>query len=158
STIFARRKCALHIAVAFTLRQVCLRQRSTCTPERGDDRQADVMCEVFRLIESAFTSSRRVKRHRYRHVRIRQNAGTPCLHQGPERFGKRRSALVLQCVNNRWKRSIVKADAARRVDGAGSPPTARASGERNADLAPRRQRIAAKVAQRWREWKNRVPA
>jgi hypothetical protein len=55
--ILAGRKGALHIAVASAGREVGLRRSTTNTPERGGDRQTDMACQIFRLVESAFTPS-----------------------------------------------------------------------------------------------------
>lgn len=105
--VFARRKCALHIAVAFTGGKIRLRRSATNAPERGGDRQTHMTCEVFRLIESAFASSRRVERHRHRDVGIGENVCASLPHQCTERLGQRSSALVLERMNNRSESPII---------------------------------------------------
>jgi len=67
-------------------------------------------------------------------------------------------AVVLQCVDDAAKRAGVLADGAAAGERGSAAAASRTPVLFDADDAPRRQRIAARLAQRRRDRNNRVPA
>ena len=87
-----------------------------------------------------------------------EHVGAARLHQRGERPRERSSAFVFEGVNHGAQRAVVRANRAGTIDGAIRAPAARTPRQRQADLAPRRQRIAAAIAERRREREDRLPA
>ena len=70
-------------------------------PSQGDnDRQAHMSRQIFSLIESAFTTSRRMKRNRHSQISMGEDVRPTRLHQRAKRLGQRASAVVLEGVND----------------------------------------------------------
>src|SRR5207244_2838132 len=67
-------------------------------------------------------------------------------------------AFVLECIDDRAQRSVVRADGAGAIDVTGAAAAARTLREREADRAPGGQRISTAIAERRRQRKNRAPA
>jgi hypothetical protein len=119
-------------------RQIRLGWCSPNSSQGDDDRQSHVSRQIFSLIESALTTSGRMKRNRHGQISMGENVRPTRLHQRAERLRQRPSAVVLERVNDRSKRPVVRADSARTVNRAGQPPATRAPRERQTDDAPRR--------------------
>ena len=99
-----------------------------------------------------------MERYRHGQIGIRENVCAACPHHGAKRLCQRSSPFVLERVNNRSQRSLVKADGSGTVQWAAHATAPRASVERNADHPPRGQGVAAQIAQGRCEWQDRVPA
>jgi hypothetical protein len=107
-------------------RQAGLDRRRPDAPQCVDDRQADMACEIPRLIEPAFTPTRRVQRDGDRGIGPAQHVRSSSLHRRPELRRQRPPAVVLERMNDRAQRAIVRPDRARLDDPPVLPPAARA--------------------------------
>jgi hypothetical protein len=67
--------------VTFRRRQIGLRRCSTNSAQRDHDLQADVSRQIFSLIESALTTSGRMKRNRHRQISITEDVRAAGSHQ-----------------------------------------------------------------------------
>ena len=94
-------------------RQAGLDRRRPDAPQGVDDRQADVAREVGRLIEPALAPPRRVQRDWDRGIGSAQHVRSSRLHQHPELRRQRPPAVVLERVNDRPQRAIVRTNRAR---------------------------------------------
>jgi len=147
-----------HVAVSPRGGQAGLRRRRAHAPQRMASRQADVAREIGGLVEAALAAPRWMERNRNRAAGAVEHVGAARLHQCRERPRERSAAFVLEGVNHGAQRAVVRADRAGTIDGAIRAPAARTPRQRQADRAPRRQRIAAAIAQRRREREDRSPA
>ncbi len=117
------------------------------------------VAQVGRLVEAAMTKARSDEAGPESRTRRRSSISAPRSRiKRAEPAGERSPAVVLQRVDDRPQRAVVGADRARSIDEAREPPAARTAIERTADRAPRRQRVAAAIADRRRDWQNRRPA
>ena len=153
-----RNKGAAHVAVAAASRQAGLRRRRADAPKSRADRDAQLPREIGGLIEAPFPSPRRVERHRDGGVDAFQKIPASIAHQRGQRAGKRSPSVVLQRVDDGPERPFVGADRAGPIDVAADAPATRAPRQGHADRSPRRQRIAAAIAQRRGQRENRKPA
>ena len=146
--------------VPMTLRsgQAGLSRRCAFAPQRADRRQANVPREVGGLIEPALTAPRRVQRHRDDHCGAIQHFHPALPHQVGEGTGERAAAFVLEGVNDRTQRPVVRADRPRAIDEPARPATTWAQRQGDADCPPSGQRITAAIAERWGDRQNRAPA
>jgi len=138
-----------------------LRRRGPNAPERLADGQAtgtEPSREVERLVESAGAPSRRMKGNRDEAVRVLEQPRAPAPHQGGQRFRQRSPPFIFQRVDDGAKRAVVGAGRERPCDEAPSAAASRAAGHRPADDTPRRQRVAAALAERGSQRPHRVPA
>ena len=154
----AHRKCASDVAVAFCCGQVGLHPSPAHAPQRGDNRQPDVAGKILGLIEAAFPASGGMERNRNGDLRAVGHIDATRSHEAPERLCQRPSPVVLERVNDCSKDAFIRTDRARAVDRTRHPPATGTPRERCAQDAPGRERIAAPIAKRWCERKNRVPA
>jgi hypothetical protein len=138
--------------------QLRLRRRGAYAAQRGHNRDSHLSREVRGLIEPAVTPPGRMKRHRNRAGGAGEHVGAADAHQAAQRASQRSPPFVLQCMDDRAQRAVIGADGARAVERTARPPAARAARQRQADHAPRRQRIAAPIAQRTGERQDRRPA
>jgi hypothetical protein len=157
-SLSGRRECLPDVAVTPSGGQSRLRAGRADATQGAADGQAGVPREIVRLVEPAVAATRWMKRDRNRAVRAVENRCAALAHQRAQRPRERAAAVVLQGVDDGAKRAVVRADRACAIDEPFAPPAARAARERDTNLAPGRQRIAAAIAQRRRERENRAPA
>jgi hypothetical protein len=154
-------------------RKLDLRSGRADTTERLHDRQPEALCEILRLIEATLPPAARMERDGNDDVRVPQEVGTRHAHARSQRAPDRTPPLVFERVDDFAQRAIVKADRAPAIDRAPPTPAAdapRHGGDASAGLSvasglwqgdertPRRQRIAARFAQRRRDRADGLPA
>ena len=139
-------------------RQPCLTRSGAGPFERADRGWPEMPRKIDGLIESAGTAPRRVKRNWHYDVRTLEHRAAALPDQRGERPREGAAALVLDCVDDGPKRPVIRARGSGASDIRRTPSAARTSGQRQADDAPRRQRIAAAIAKRRRERQDRAPA
>ncbi len=135
-----------------------LGRRRTDTAKSRADRQAQMLREVGRLIETARAAARWMKRNRHGRVGAVEKVRTAFAHQHRQRHRQRSAALVFQRMHDRAQRSLVEAHGTRSIDVTCGAATAGAPRERATDRAPCRERIPTGVTQRWGEGKDGTPA
>ena len=152
------RKSSTDVSVTARGRKFSLRPRSAVTAEGRADWHAQVAREVGGLVESALSPPRRVERHRNRPIGARQHIGAADAHQFGQRLSQCSPPFIFERVHDRAQRAVVLADGTRAIHLPVAAPAARTSRQRHADRPPGRQRIAAAVADRRCQRKNRSPA
>ncbi len=151
-------KGAAHVPVATPGRQAGLRRGRADASQSRVDRNVQPPGQIVGLVEPALPSSRRVERHGDGGVDPVEKIPASIAHQCGQRPGKRSVPVVLQRVDDGSKRPLVRADRAGSVDVPARAPASGAPGQRHADCSPRRQGIAATIAE-WRgQRQNRSPA
>ncbi len=155
-----RLECAPHVATAFGSGQSGLCPRGPHAPQGGADGQSEPARQVGRLVEPALATPRRMKRHRHDRAGAVQEIGASFAHQSRERAGQRSTPVVLEREDDGTERAIVVANRAHPIERPVDAPATHAAvaGRRRRPLSPRTKWIAAKVAARRCEWKNRTPA
>lgn len=126
--------------------------------KRVDDRDAEVAREIRRLIEAAMPAPGRVKRNRHGAGGAVEQRRPALTHERRQRPGERTARVVFQRVHDCAERTGVLANGAGAIDGGCASAAARADRERQGTLAPRRQRIAAAVADGRRDGNDAGPA
>jgi hypothetical protein len=101
---------------------------------------------------------RPVQRHRDDAHRAVEDVGAALAHQRAQPPGDRTSTIVFERVNDRAQCPLVRPDSARTIDGASDPAAARADAKVAARAPPRRQRVAASIAERRGDWQDGAPA
>jgi hypothetical protein len=91
-------------------REVCLHACGACSFERVDDGQADVSCQIGRLVEPTLTAARMMERDRDHTIGALQYIRTTHLQERSQRPRERPTALIFPRVNDRAKRAFVHAD------------------------------------------------
>ena len=105
-------------------RQACLYRRRPDTTERVHDRKPDMPGEIGGLIEAALPPPRRVQRHWHDDLGASEDHGAANLHQLAQPSCQRPAAVVLERVNDRPQRAVVRPDGSRQDDQALLPPAA----------------------------------
>ncbi len=103
------------------------------------------------LIEAAAVPTPRMERDRYYAVGARQEVRSVPSHPLPEFPRERSPPLVLEEVDDALELTSILANRPAVIDGTGRAPAAGAPGVRVVRDAPRRERIAAGVADRRRD-------
>ena len=145
------------ISVSLRGRKACLRRRRPNTSQGGHDWKAQMTSQVGRLIEAALAEARGMERHRDRRIGFRDQRPRALPHERRQWSGQRPASFVLQRMDDFSQRAVILADGASAVDLALRSPAARTLTEWQADAPPRRQRVAADVAQRRCEREDRSP-
>lgn len=135
-----------------------LRSRHAIAAERLDDRQTEAAREIQRLIEPALSTPAGMERHRDDDVRVAQEVGTRDPHSYRQRAPDGSPALILERVDDLAQRAVVEADGAPAIDGVSPAPAAGALRLDLIERAPRRQRIAARFADRRCDRTDGLPA
>jgi hypothetical protein len=81
-------------------RQIRLGWCSPNSSQGDDDRQAHMSRQIFSLIESALTTSGRMKRNRHRQISITEHVRAARSHQSAQRLRQRPPTVVLERVND----------------------------------------------------------
>ena len=139
-------------------RQVDLRARPPPAPQGLADRQPEVPRQFRRLVEPPRAPAPPVERHRHHAVGPGQHVGPVPAHQRGQGRRDRAAPLVLERVDDRAQRPLVRADRAPAADRARSAPAAGADAGPEAHASPGRQGVAADVAQRGRQRPDGGPA
>lgn len=165
-----------------------LRSGRADATERLQDRQPEAACEIRGLIEATLPATTRMERDGNHGVGVAQEVGARDPHARGERAPNRSPPLVFERVDNLAQRAVVEADRAPAIDRAAPTPAADAprrggdastglsialslskgdastglsialSLSKRDDRAPRRQRIAARFAERRRDRADGLPA
>jgi hypothetical protein len=80
--------------------QIRLRNRPANPPQRHQHRQPDMLCQIFRLIESALSTPGWVERDGNGEVRVDQERLAARPHERTQRLGERPPAIVFERVND----------------------------------------------------------
>jgi hypothetical protein len=114
--------------------------------------------QLPRLIEAAHALARSMERHGHDQVCPRHDLRAGHAHARRQVPRERGTAVVLQGMDDRAKRPLIRSDRSRERHERLFAPAARAQRLGDADDAPRRQRIATGAAARWSNWNDGRPA
>ena len=129
------------------MRAACrLRRRAPRPLQRGRDRQPEMPRQLARLVEAARALARSVQRHGDGEVGALEHPRAGAAHPPRQMARERRTAVVLEGVHDRAQRAFVQTDRPRQRDERLVAAASRTARVREADAAPRRQRIAAGAA------------
>jgi len=141
------------VGVTFRSRKICLGNRRPHAPEDVCGGNREITGNFCRLVESARPLPRSMKRNRDGDVGAREDGGAVTREQRGQWPRKRLPSIVLERVHDVPKRAIVVADRPAPSQVMRSPSASRTRAAIDTDAAPRRQRIAADVA----EWRSEMP-
>ena len=138
--------------------EVRLGARIPGPPQRVPDRKAQSLRQLRRLIEAAYESSERMKGNGHDEIGALEDRSARPAHHRAQPGGERSPFVVLERVDDRAERSVVGSERARPGDDRSEAPASRAPGVERAERAPRRKRVAARIAERRRQRWEALPA
>ncbi len=156
----------LDVGVALSRWQIRLRRRVPAADEGMPDREAEAARQIRCLVEATPPAAAPMQRHRDDEVGPREEGVTVHPHEEAEPGSDRPAPLILERLQHGAERVVVFTNGPRDSDRAAAPAAPRTSAA-SAGRAPaagrlgdgrRPQRVAASVAERWRQRPDAAPA